>query len=73
MQYGHPGVQNGATSVQNVATGQHLMMNGHKRMAMKTVTKDDAASHDDEVAMGDIVPIVDIAAFMKQPFTETDF
>ena len=40
---------------------------------MKTGTKDEAASHDDEVAPSDIVPIVDIATFMKQQFTETIF
>ena len=42
-------------------------------MAMKTVTKVEEASNDDEVATSDIAPILDIATFMKQPFTETDF
>ena len=49
----------------------HLRLTGHKRMAMKTVTDDESASHDDE-ASKDVAPIVDIATFMKQPFTETD-
>ena len=38
-------------------------------MAMKTITKNEAASNDDEVATRDVSPIVDIATFMKQPFT----
>ena len=42
-------------------------------MVMKTVTKDEAASHDDEIATSGVAPIGDIATFMKQPFTETDF
>ena len=43
-------------------------------MTMKTVTKYEEASHDDdEVAQNDVAPIVDTATSMKQPFTETDF
>ena len=38
---------------------------GHKKMAMKTVTKDETASHDDKVATSVVAPIVDIAIFMK--------
>ena len=59
-QCGHPGVQ-------KVRTRQH------KKRIMKTVTKDETASHDHEVETSDVAPIVDIAIFMKQPFTETDF
>ena len=39
--------------VQSVITRQHLKITGHKRMTMKTITKDEAASHDDEVALSD--------------------
>ena len=58
--------------VQNATTRHHFRITGHKRISMKTVTKDEAASHDAEVATSDVVPILDIATFMKQPFTETD-
>ena len=40
---------------------------------MKTVTKEGATSHDDEVPKRDVATVVDIAAFMKQPRTETGF
>ena len=42
-------------------------------MVMKTIIKEEAASHDDEEALSDVAPIADIATFMKQAFTETDF
>ena len=43
-------------------------------MAMKTVTKDEAASYDDdEAGTSGVAPILDIAIFMTQPFTEADF
>ena len=41
-------------------------------MAMETVTKNKAASNDEEIVPSDVGPIVDIATFMKQPFTKTD-
>ena len=53
-------------------TRHHFRITGHKRISMKTVTKDEAAIHDDEVATSDIAPILDIATFMKHPFTESD-
>ena len=53
--------------------GADLKITGHKKMAMKTVANDEAASHDDKAAPSGVAPIVDIATFMKQPFTETDF
>ena len=46
--------------------------NGRENMAMKTFAKDEAASHDDEIAAGDVAPFVNTATFMKQPLTETD-
>ena len=40
-----------------------------KKMGVKTESiKDEAASHDDEVAPSDVAPVVDIGTFMKQPF-----
>ena len=44
-----------------------------QKVSMKAVTEDEPASHDDEVALSVLAPIVDIATFMKQPFTEVDF
>ena len=46
--------------------------NGRKKTSMKTVTEDQAASHDDEVGPSDVASIGDITTFMKLPFTETD-
>ena len=40
----------------------------HLKMTLRAVIEDEAASQEDGVA-----PIVDIAAFMKEPFTEIDF
>ena len=65
--------QCGRPGVQNVTTRQHLRKTFHRKIAMKTVTKYEAASHDDEVAPSDVVHIVVIATFMKQPFSDTDF
>ena len=59
--------------VQNATTRQHLRITRYKKMAMKTVTRVEADSHDDHIAMIDIAPIGDIATSMKQPFTQTDF
>ena len=39
--------QCGRPGVQNVTTRRHLRITGHRKMAMKTVTKDKAASNDD--------------------------
>ena len=39
---------------------------------MKTFAKDEAASHDEEIAAGDAAPFVNTATFMKQRLTETD-
>ena len=46
--------------VQNVATGHLLRITGRRKMAMKTVSKDEAASSDDEVVPSDAGPIVEI-------------
>ena len=46
--------------VQNVATGHLLRITGRRKMAMKTVSKDEAASNDDEVVPSDAGPIVEI-------------
>ena len=48
----------------------YLRITVHKKIAVKTVTKGEAASHDDEVAPSDVAIIVDIATFMKQPFRD---
>ena len=40
---------------------------------MKTVSRDEAVSHNVELALSYVAPIVDIITFMKQPFTEIDF
>ena len=58
---------------QNVTARQHLMITDHKKMEMKTITKDEATSHDDEVVPSDVAPIGDMATYMQQSFTETDF
>ena len=50
----------------------HLKMTVHKMLALKSCTESEAANEKVEVAVRDIVPLVDIATFMKQPFTETD-
>ena len=42
-------------------------------MTVKTVTKDEAAAHHDQIATSSVMPVLDIATFMRQPFTETDF
>ena len=65
--------QCGRPGVHYVTTRQHLRMTGHKKMLMKTVTKDDAASRDDKIVSSDVAHIVDTVTVLKQPFTETDF
>ena len=60
------------SGVQNVTTRQHFKITGHKKWQIKTITKDEARSHDDE-ALCAVAPTVDIATSMKQPFTETVF
>ena len=45
--------------------------NWPKKMVMRTVTEDEAASNDYELALSDVAHTLDITTFMKQPFTET--
>ena len=65
--------QCGLRGVQKVTTRQHLRITAHKKMATKTVAKDDTASHGDEVATSDVVLIFSIFWGFMRGFSEPAF